>query len=164
MQQEVTARRMAWAALALLCAAALAGCGASASGRPVPTPVQVHAVPFKPAPPQLPPHHPAGAVYVLDLTNIGHITPAKLAFASNASLLSVSWNGWGGATAVGHGTVLLRTCKPDCATSPLARYPATVKLSDLKACHAARFYVGSSVVAETSHGPWQLASFVRDPC
>jgi hypothetical protein len=153
-------------ALALLLAAAvaIAGCGASAGARPVPKPLTVSVVPYKQAPPQLPAGHPPGALYVLDLTNIGHVKPATLNFASDGTLLHLQWSSWGGPVAVAHGTALLRTCKPDCATGPLVSYPGTVKLSGLKACDHARFYVDSSVVAETRNGPWRLASFMRNPC
>jgi len=151
-------------ALLLAAAVATAGCGASAGARPVPKPVTVAVVPYKQAPPQLPPGRPAGALYVLDLTNIGHVRPATLAFASDGKLLDLQWSSWGGSVAVAHGTALLRTCKPDCARSPLVSYPGTVKLSGLKSCDNARFYTASSVVAGTKSGPWRLASFMRNPC
>jgi hypothetical protein len=154
------------AALALLLAAAvaIAGCGGSAGARPVPKPLTVAVVPYKQAPPQLPAGHPRGALYVLDLTNIGHIKPATLNFASDGILKDLRWSSWGGSVAVAHGTAVLRSCKPDCATGPLISYPGTVKLSGLKACDNARFYVASSVVAETKKGPWRLASFMKNPC
>ncbi|MGN6871638.1 MAG: hypothetical protein ACTHMY_24850 [Solirubrobacteraceae bacterium] len=152
--------------LALLAAAAvaIAGCGGSAGARPVPKPLTVSVVPYKQAPPQLPAGHPAGALYVLDLTNIGHAQPATLAFASHGILKQLRWSSWGGSVAVAHGTAVLRSCKPDCATGPLVSYPGTVKLTGLKACDGARFYVDSSVVADTKTGPWRLASFMRNPC
>lgn len=154
------------AAVALLAALALTGCGsASAGSRPDPKPVsQVRVPPFKPPPPRLPAGHPSGALYVLDLTNIGKAEPATLAFASNAVLLHLHWSSWGGSVAVAHGTALLRSCHPDCATSPLVPYPGTVRLSGLESCYHARFYVDSSVVAETTKGPWRLASFMLNPC
>lgn len=145
----------------------LAGCGSSASAaRPVTTPVsQVSTrVAYRPAPPQLPAGHPNGALYVLDLTNVGKVEPATLAFASNATLLHLRWSDWGGSSAVAHGTVMLRSCTPDCATGQLIPYPGTVKLSRVTSCYHARFYVASSVVAETRNGPWRLASFTLNPC
>ncbi len=151
-------------ALLLIAAVAVAGCGGSAGARPVPKPLTVSVVPYRQAPPQLPAGHRPGALYVLDLTNIGHMQPATLQFASDGTLLHLQWSSWGGSEAVAHGTALLRTCKPDCATSPLVSYPGTVKLSGLKTCDGARFYTDSSVVAETKNGPWRLASFMRNPC
>lgn len=163
--QELSIRRALGTLASLLAAAvAVAGCGASAGARPVTKPVTVAVVPYKQAPPQLPAGHPAGALYVLDLTNIGHVKPATLAFASDGKLLDLRWSSWGGPEAVAHGTALLRTCKPDCATSPLVSYPGTVKLSGIKTCDKARFYTQSSVVAATKSGPWRLASFMRNPC
>ena len=150
--------------LLALAAVAIAGCGGSAGARPVPKPLKVSVVPYKQAPPQLPAGHPAGALYVLDLTNIGHVQPATLAFASDGILHHLRWSSWGGSVAVAHGTAVLRSCKPDCATGPLVSYPGTVKLSGLESCDHARFYVDSSVVAETKNGPWRLASFMRNPC
>ena len=164
-QHEVRLRRGCWAAIVLLGAALLGGCGSAAASRPDPKPLNTSTVPpFKPAPPQLPAGHPAGALYVLDLTNVGKVKPATVAFASDGVLLHLVWSSWGGSVAVAHGTALLRDCHPDCATGPLVPYPGTIRLSALRSCDHARFYVGSSVVAETRRGPWRLASFMRDPC
>lgn len=168
MQQDVMLRASRWALPALLVAlsaAPLAGCGSSAGARPVPKPVNLSNVPpFKPTPPRLPAGHAAGALYVVDLTNVGKTRPATLAFVSDGVLLHLRWSGWGGSTAAAHGTALLRDCHPDCATGPLVPYPATVRLSGLESCDHARFYVESSVVASTRRGPWRLASFMRNPC
>ncbi len=156
-----------WVAVAVGLVLALAGCGGVASAaRPVTTAVSklTPTVPYRPAPPQLPAGHAAGALYVLDLTNIGKVEPATLAFASNAILLHLRWSNWGGTSAVAHGTVLLRDCHPDCATGPVVPYPGTIKLSRVASCYDARFYVASSVVAETRNGPWRLASFTQNPC
>ncbi len=143
----------------------LAGCGSGAgAARPDPKPLKLSVVPYRPSPPQLPAGHPVGAIYVLDLTNIGHVRPSKLIFASDAILLHLRWSSWGGATASAQGTAQVRDCHPDCATGPIVYYPGRVELSGLKSCDHARFYVDSSVVAETRSGPWHLASFLRNPC
>jgi hypothetical protein len=165
MRERVTLRATSCAALVLVAAALTAGCGASASGAGTnATPIKLQVVPYKPTPPQLPPGHPPGAIYVLDLTNRPAMEPATLDFASDGSLLHVKWSGWGQPVAVGHGVVEVRECQPNCATGQLVSYPGTVKLTGLTSCYNARFYVDSSVVAEPRSGPWQLASFMRNPC
>jgi hypothetical protein len=151
------------AAVALF-AGLIAGCGASAGARPDPKPVSTPLIHYHPTPPRLPAGHTPGTLYVVDLTNVGAVKPAKVAFASDATLLHVQWSSWGGSAAVGHGTAVVRLCQPDCATGRIVPYPATVKLSGVKSCDHARFYVDSSVVADTRRGPWHLGSFMRNPC
>lgn len=160
-----SARSATIAVLALALAPVLAGCGSTASAaRPVPTPLKVTVVPYRPAPPQLPAGHPAGALYVLDLTNRGHVAPSTLQADADAVLLHLRWSSWGGPVAVAQGTAEVRGCHPDCATGQLVDYTATIRLSDVESCDGARFYVDSSVVAQTKHGPWHLASVLRNPC
>jgi hypothetical protein len=153
-----------WCAAIVLFTAGLAGCGASAGARPEPKPVTAPVVHYQPTPPRLPAGRPPGTLYVVDLMGAGAVKPATVAFASDGALTHVRWSSWGGATAVGRGTAVVRLCQPDCATGRVVPYPATVKLSDVRSCDRARFYVDSSVVAETRRGPWHLGSFLRNPC
>lgn len=151
------------AAVGVVLATAVAGCGPSASA---PDPVPVSTVPtgHKPAPPHLPAHHPAGAVFVLDITDQATLRPATVDFASNATLVRMQWSQWGGAVADGHGTAAVRICTPSCVTGHTVEYPATVTLSHPASCYGARFYGVSSIVAETRRGPRRLTSFIRNPC
>jgi hypothetical protein len=161
----MNARATQLATVLVLAALALAGCGSAAASRPDAKPVAQVSVPsFHPPPPKLPAGHAPGALYVLDLSNTGKTEPAALDFASDGVLLHLRWSSWGGSVAVAHGTALLRDCHPDCATGRLVPYPGTVKLSGLESCYDAHFYVDSSVVAETTNGPWRLASFMLNPC
>jgi len=144
-------------------AAALCGCGVSGS-RPDPTPISTNSTKFVPAPPHLPAHHPAGAVFVLDLTDHATVRPATVDVASNGTLEDMQWSTWGTAVASGHGTEAIRDCNPSCAAGQTVSYPVTVSLSHPTSCFGAHFYAASSIVAETSRGPAHLISYIRNPC
>ena len=156
--------RITVGAAGAIAAAALCACGASGS-RPDPTPISTNPpTKFVPAPPRLPAHHPAGAVFVLDLTNIAAIRPATVAVASNSTLEQMQWGTWGSAVASGHGTAAIRDCNPSCAAGRTGTYPVTVSLSHPVSCYGAHFYIDASIVAETKRGPAQLVSYLRNPC
>lgn len=155
--------RFVAATAAVIAAAALSGCGPSASA-PDPTPVSAVPTEHRPAPPHLPAHHPAGAVFVLDLTDHATVEPTTVDFALHGTLMHMQWSNWGAAVADGHGTAAVRICTPSCVDGHTALYPATVTLSHRTYCFGAHFYGDSSIVAETRRGPWQLASFIRNPC
>ena len=151
------------AVVAVLLAATAAGCGPTASASD-PTPVATVATAPKPASPQLPAHHPPGAVFVLDLTDRAAIRPTTVEFALHGTLERMQWRNWGGAVADGHGRALLRICTPDCVHGHTASYPATVTLSHDTSCFGAHFYGDSSIVIDTARGRQKLASFIRNPC
>lgn len=155
--------RFAAATAAAIAAAALSGCGPSASA-PDPTPISTVPTEHRPAPPHLPAHHPADAMFVLDLTDRATIQPTTVYFAEHATLERMQWSHWGAAVAAGHGIAAVRICTPSCVDGHTARYPATVTLSHRTSCFGAHFYGNSSIVADTRRGPWQLASFIRNPC
>lgn len=160
MQRSVSAFA---AATAVAFATAVAGCGPSASA-PNPTPVSALTSHHKPAPPHMPAQHPAGAVFVLDLTDQAAVQPATVDFASNATLEDMRWSHWGGGVANGRGTVALRDCTPSCVNGHTVKYPVTVTLSHPASCFGAHFYGDSVIVAETARGPQRLPSFIRNPC
>jgi hypothetical protein len=144
-------------------AMALSACGASAS-RPDPTPVTAIVNEHKPAPPHLPAHHAASAVFVLDLTDHATVRPATLFPSADGTLEHMQWSNWGAAVTSGHGTAVLRICTPSCVKGYIVSYPVTVTLSHPSSCFGAHFYAASSLVAETKHGPWRLISYLRNPC
>jgi hypothetical protein len=151
------------AAAAVVIATSVAGCGPSASA-PDPVPVSTVPTAHKPAPPHVPAQHPAGAVFVLDITDHATLRPTTVDFASNATLVRMQWSHWGGAVADGHGTAAVRICTPSCVDGHTVEYPATVTLSHPASCFGAHFYGDSSIVAETRRGPRRLVSFIRNPC
>jgi hypothetical protein len=160
--QELVSRVRTAAAVAIA-VAALAGCGASAS-RPDPTPVSTNPTKFVAGPPRLPAHHPAGAVYVLDLTDLAAVQPTTVQFQEHDWLQHMQWTRWGAAVADGHGTVSIRVCNPSCVSGYTVTYPATVTLSHRVSCFGADFYVASSIIAETRRGPSPVPSLIRNPC
>ena len=151
------------AAAAVVLAAALTGCGPTASA-PDPKPISTLPTDHKPAPPQLPAHHPSGAVFVLDLTDRAALRPPTVEFALHGTLERMQWHNWGGAVAQGRGTARLRICNPDCVDGHTASYPATVTLSHRVSCFGAHFYGDSSIVIDTARRRQTLASFIRNPC
>lgn len=151
--------------VAALVAAAVAGCGGSAgASRPDPKPVKLSSGPSRPVSPRFPGGRPAGAIFVVDLTNNAAVRPATLAFASNGTLTKLQWSGWGGSAADGHGTAVLRVCTPSCVQGHSVSYPVTVHLSSPASCFGAHFYGDSSVVVDMPRGRERLASFIRNPC
>lgn len=160
MQRQVS-RFAAAAAVAL--AVVAAGCGTSAS-RPDPTPVSAVPNTHTPAPPHLPAHHAAGAIFVVDLTDTAAVRPSTLEFALHGTLERMQWSNWGGPAASGRGTALVRICTPSCVDGHTASYPTTVTLSHRASCFGANFYGDSSIVVETTRGRQKLASFLRNPC
>jgi len=151
------------AAAAVALATSLAGCGPTASA-PDPTPVNDVPISHNPAPPRLPAHHTAGAIFVLDLTDQATVRPATVSIASHATLERMVWRGWGGPVADGRGTASLRVCSPNCVNGYTVSYPVSATVSHPASCFGARFYGDSSIVAETRRGPMRLASFIRNPC
>lgn len=162
MQQPLRSFATAAAAFAIA-AVALPGCGASGA-KPDPVPIGTAPISQKPAPPHLPAHHPASAIFVLDLTDRATVQPATLQFASNGELERMRWSGWGGPVVNGHGTAVVRICTPSCVKGHTATYPATITLSSRQSCFGAHFYGDSSVVADTQRGRVRYASFIRNPC
>lgn len=160
MQRSVT--RFA-APAAVVLAAVLAGCGPTASA-PDPKPVSSVPTEHNPAAPQLPAHHPPGAVFVLDLTDRAAVRPSTVEFASHGTLERMQWRNWGGSVADGRGTAQVRICTPDCVHGHTASYPATVSLGHPASCFGAHFYGDSSIVVDTTRGRQKLASFIRNPC
>lgn len=151
------------AVAAVAVAAVLAGCGPTASA-PDPKPISTVPTKHTPAPPHLPTHHAAGAIFVLDLTDSATVRPSQIDFALHGTLKRMQWHSWGGAVADGRGTALLRICTPDCVSGHTASYPAAVTLSHPASCFGAHFYGDSSIVIDTSRGRQKLASFIRNPC
>jgi hypothetical protein len=155
--------RFTAAAAVAIVAAAVCGCGASAA-RPDPTPVSTMPTEHVPAPPHLPADHPAGATFVLDLTDQAAVQPATVDFEEHGTLEDMHWSHWGAAVADGHGKALVRVCNPSCVGGYTVSYPVTVTLSNRASCFGARFYGDSSIVADTRRGPYRLDSFIRNPC
>jgi hypothetical protein len=151
------------AGAAVVLATAVAGCGPSASA-PNPIPVSAVTNEHKPAPPHLPAHHAADALFVLDLSDQAAVQPATVDFESNGRLERMRWSHWGAPVTNGHGTLALRDCTPSCVGGHTVDYPVTVTLSHPASCFGAHFYGDSVVVAETSRGRQRLPSFIRNPC
>ncbi len=69
---------------------------------------------------------------------------------------NLAWTGWGGATAVASGNVLLNNCEPSCADGFTASYPATLVVSGLRMCSsptgADSYYTRVDWTAELTDG------------
>ncbi len=52
----------------------------------------------------------------------------------NTALKSMSWSSFGGASAVGKGTFITNTCKPNCAAGKDVSYPVQVTATGSKKC------------------------------
>jgi hypothetical protein len=147
-------------------ALALAGCGATAGAQP-----SAHKplasfpdLGYRYIAPHLPPGLSRDAVLVVDLTNTGRVAPASLRLASDTTLSSAHWSGWGAASTTGHGTATVLICSPDCGAGHYERYPATVVLSRIKACGSHRFYESGRVTLTTVKGPRPWGAVLKDPC
>ena len=56
--------------------------------------------------------------------------PSTIGFSKDSSniVTHLVWSSWGPTTAVGHGTLGINNCKPNCATGKVTQIPATVQL------------------------------------
>jgi hypothetical protein len=59
---------------------------------------------------------------------------------ANYSLASLTWHGWGRATATASGKARANDCTPNCAAGHFHSYPVTVTATQLRACGQARYY------------------------
>ncbi len=57
--------------------------------------------------------------------------PSTIGFSRDSSNIvsHLTWSSWGPTAAVGHGTLGLNNCKPNCATGTVTQVSATVGLS-----------------------------------
>lgn len=63
--------------------------------------------------------------------------PSTIDFSSDASniVTHIDWTTWGPSTATGKGTLMLNTCKPNCAQGTVSPVPATITLSGVTGGH-----------------------------
>ncbi len=81
----------------------------------------------------------ASAVTPLKITNCNKaVSRPKLLTLTcgdgNTVLKGMSWSSFGGAVALGKGTFVTNTCKPNCAEGKDVSYPVSVKASASKKC------------------------------
>lgn len=100
--------------------------------------------------PRLPAHVSPGTVLVVDLTNTGSAQPSQMTLALGATAAGLHWSQWGTARATGHGTATVRVCTTSCGAGYDRSYPATITLSDIRACHGHRFYEQANVALSTA--------------
>jgi hypothetical protein len=70
-------------------------------------------------------------------------SPKELILAcadGNYSLASMTWHGWGRATATAKGKAHANDCNPNCAAGHFHSYAVTVTATGLKRCGSARYY------------------------
>jgi hypothetical protein len=103
-------------------------------------------------------------VLAVDLDNLGRVRPEAMPLDSDASLSDARWTDWGAPTTVGHGMATVRICDPDCGGGYDASYPATVVLSQIRACRSYRFYERASMTLATVKGPRAWGAYLKDPC
>jgi len=70
---------------------------------------------------------------VVSCTNAMQTKPAIITPSADGAVYirALTWSAWGGATAVGSGTLERDNCQPSCANGTDVPYPVTVTLSDL---------------------------------
>lgn len=63
--------------------------------------------------------------------------PTSIGFSSDSSniLTHLTWTSWGPTSAVGHGTLGVDSCLPNCAQGTVTQVPATVRLGGVSAGH-----------------------------
>lgn len=59
---------------------------------------------------------------------------------ANTALNKLSWSSFGGATAKGKGTLVVNTCKPNCAAGKNVSYPVGIVATGSKKCTGASVY------------------------
>lgn len=155
--------------------AALAGCGSGGSGGGSSSspsaktsagglPIAAKHSPAAPVPGAARALRAAPGTWLLDVT--GHLLrqPARMDFASDASLEQLRWRGWGSSRASASGRARLLSCEPDCADGKVYRRPARIRVSGLERCGRARFY-GAATVTYRDRGRWRpVADYIRAPC
>lgn len=128
----------------------LAGCGggshpvagssfASVASRGAATPSASPAAPSGPASPS-PAVDTRPVLIVHDATGAVSYDgrePSMIAFSRDSSNIveHLSWSSWGSGGAVGHGTLGLNTCEPNCAQGTVRQVPATVEMSGVVGGH-----------------------------
>jgi hypothetical protein len=168
------------AAVILVLASALGGCGASpdersASAPPVP---KGDWGPRRPgsgerARPVTPPRRApsaavasaleAGAVGVVGVEGVVGVRPSTLEVSADGTLEDVRWERWDAGGAEGTGTLEVRDCDPSCASGGKDAYRATITLSSPRLCGRATYFDRARVELDAGDAP-APATYVRAPC
>jgi hypothetical protein len=73
--------------------------------------------------------------------------PQSISLSGDGSinLGSITWSGWGSATATGHGTAYINSCQPSCAQGTQSRVPVTVTVTSLQPWNTGQAYDDMSI-------------------
>ena len=174
---------MRLAALILLAALALGGCGATDEGpsagaaRPLPKGDWGPSEPGRGeaqrpvAPPRKAPAAAvarlldAGTVGVVGVEGAIGVEPRSLDVSADGVVEDLSWQRWDDRGAEGTGTLKVRDCDPSCASGGKDSYLARIRLSEPRLCGRATYFDRARV--EIDGAPASLgtpATYVRAPC
>jgi hypothetical protein len=99
----------------------------------------------------------------------GRVVTPKTLFLTGDGTLDVfhaSWQAWGGAQAIGHGTAEYHGCTPSCAAGKPHSAAVTVKLSGRVSCSGRTYYNRVTLIKRS--GGELFASYLRNnnwaPC
>ena len=98
----------------------------------------------------------AQSVHVFDLTQRSLVRPHEFSITYTSGMTGLRWRGWGGPHAVGSGTLMINTCKPNCADGRHVRYRAQLELRGFRRDRGAVYYAQYRVVGNS------LPDTVRD--
>ena len=172
---------MRLAALILVLAVALGGCGAadeqaSSAAKPAP---KGDWGPTEPgtgersrpvAPPRKAPSAAvaraleAGTVGVVGVEGAVGVKPASLDVSADGVLEDLTWARWSDRGAEGTGTLKVRDCDPTCASGGRDSFPATIRLSEPRLCGRASYFDRARVELDGAPDSGQPATYVRAPC
>jgi hypothetical protein len=91
-----------------------------------------------------------------DLSQHARIKPARFAITSSAAMTDLHWSTWA-ARASAHGTLLVNSCSPTCATGKEDRYRATLQLRGSRYDDGHRYYALYRVLVREGGVPNSVA-------